>query len=219
MMPPVCCVCSRRQHSVETHNIVLNADADLPEYFSILRNNCGSCFTDGEFRFTDPRLNGLVLDPDGVHIDELQTRLCVCHPCKGYLPRSLMPCFALANKLYCGHLPEEFQDLTWIEERVCAKYSNTAVVTCLYQSLDPSQPAVFHGNTCAHEMNVNSTATVLPRTPPNVNGLLSVVFIGPSKFKPEYLGNMYRICKAKVWNFLQWLKVHNRLYQDTTLDE
>ena len=28
-----------------------------------------------------------------------------------------------------------------------------------------------------------------PHTPPNVNGLLSVVFIGPSKFKPEYLGN------------------------------
>jgi len=135
------------------------------------------------------------------------------------LPRSVMPRYALANKLYRGCLPEEFQDLTWIEERVCAKYSNTAVVTRIYQSSDPSQPAVFHGNTCAHEMNVSSTAAVLPRAPPDVNGLLSVVFIGPSKFKPKYLGNMYRIRKSKVWGFLQWLKKNNRLYHDISLDK
>ncbi|KAF9782846.1 hypothetical protein BJ322DRAFT_1100727 [Thelephora terrestris] len=121
-----------------------------------------------------------------------------------------MPRFALANKLYRGRLPEQFHDLTWIEERVCAKYTNTAAVTRLYQSSDPSQPAVFHGNTCAHEMNVSSTATVLPRAPADVNGLLSVVFIGPSKFKPEYLGNMYRIRKSKTYN---------RLYKDVLLDE
>lgn len=130
-----------------------------------------------------------------------------------------MPRYALANKLYRGHLPEEFQDLTWIEERVCVRFSNTAVVTRLYQSSDPSQPSAFHGNTCAHEMNMNSTATVLPHAPSDVNDLLSVVFIGPSKFKAEYLGNMYRIRKSKVWDFLQWLKVHNRLYQDISLDE
>ena len=125
----------------------------------------------------------------------------------------------LMNKLYRGHLPERFHDLTWIEERVCAKHTNTAAVTRLYQSSDPSQPAVFHGNTCAHEMNVSSTATVLPRAPSDVNGLLSVVFIGPSKFKPEYLGNMYRIRKSKVWDFLQWLKAHNSLYKDVFLDD
>ncbi|KAF9645468.1 hypothetical protein BDM02DRAFT_3071682, partial [Thelephora ganbajun] len=101
----------------------------------------------------------------------------------------------------------------------CARFSNTAVVTRLYQSSDPSQPTVFHGNTCAHKMNVDSTAVVLPRAPADVNDLLSVVFIGSLKFKPEYLGNMYRIRKSKVWNFLQWLKLHNRLYKDVSLDE
>ena len=51
---------------------------------------------------------------------------------------------------------------------MCAKYTNTAVVTRFYQSSDPSQPAVFHGN-----MDVDSTANVLPRAPADVNGLLS----------------------------------------------
>ena len=60
VIPPVCCVCSRQQHAVEMHNIVLNANVDFPEYLSILCNNCGSCFVDNEFCFTDPRLNGLV---------------------------------------------------------------------------------------------------------------------------------------------------------------
>ena len=218
-MPPVCCVCSRRQHAVKMNRVVLNENEEIPDYLSILQNDDEPWVSDNEFQFTDSRLDGLVLDPDGLQVSEKGTTLLVCHPCHAYLPRSLMPCFALANKLYRGRLPEEFKDLTWIEERVCAKFSNTAVVTRLYQSSDPSQPAVFHGNTCAHEMNVDSTATVLPRTPADVNGLLSVAFIGPSKFKPGYLGNMYRIRKSKVWGFLQWLKMHNRLYYNVSLDE
>ena len=185
------------------NRVVLNENEEIPDYLSILQNDDEPWVSDNEFQFTDSHLNGLVLNPDGLQVSEKGTTLLVCHPCHAYLPRSLMPRFALANKLYRGHLPEEFKDLTWIEECVCAKFSNTAVVTRLYQSSDPSQPAVFHGNTCAHEMNVDSTATMLPSTPADVNGLLSIAFIGPLKFKPEYLGNMYRIHKSKVWGFLQ----------------
>jgi hypothetical protein len=79
-------------------------------------------------------------------------------------------------------LPDEFCDLTWVEGMVCAKYRNTAHVTHIYGSSDPSQPKIFHGNTCAQEMNVISTASVLPWTPADINGLLSVVFVGSGKF-------------------------------------
>jgi len=64
---------------------------------------------------------------------------------------------------------------------VCAKYRNTAHITRLFQSTDPALPNVLHGNTCAHEMNVMSTASVLPCTPADLNGSLGVVFIGPGK--------------------------------------
>jgi len=30
---------------------------------------------------------------------------------------------------------------------------------------------------------------------------------------------MYRVRKSKVCDFLQWLKIHNRPYHDTPLDE
>lgn len=142
----------------------------------------------------------------------------LCAECQSSLVHSKVPRLALANHLYRGKLPDEFSDLTWIEEMVCAKYRNTAHVTRIYQSTDPAQPRVFHGNTCAHDMNVVSTANTLPRTPADINGMLSVVFIGPGKFKPDCLGPMFRIRKNKVWRFLVWLKSNNRLYMDMELD-
>ena len=99
--------------------------------------------------------------------------------------------FSLANKLYRGKLPEEFCDITWIEEMVCAIFQNTAHVTRLYQLDNPAQPRVFHGSMCAHEMNIVSTASVLPHTLSDINDLLSVVFIGPGKFKVEDLGGVF----------------------------
>jgi len=79
-----------------------------------------------------------------------------------FFSQSSMPCLALANCLYRRKLPVEFADLTWVKGMICAKYCDMAHITHVYQSSDLSQPKVFHGNTCAHDMNMVSTATVLP---------------------------------------------------------
>ena len=44
---------------------------------------------------------------------------------------------------------------------------------------------VYHGNTCAHEMNVVSTVSVVPRTIGDINSILTVVFVGQKKFDPK----------------------------------
>ena len=142
----------------------------------------------------------------------------ICTQCYSSLRRASMPKFALANCLYRGHLPSQFHDLTWVEEMVCSRYRYTAHITRIFQSSDPALPNVLHGNTCAHEMNVVSTASVLPRTPTDINEKLSVVFIGPGKLRPQFLKNIYRIRKQKVWDFLLWLVSHNLLYSDMPLD-
>ncbi|KAG8971978.1 hypothetical protein FRC05_010513 [Tulasnella sp. 425] len=144
-------------------------------------------------------------------------RVLLCEDCNSMLGKGRMPRFALANGLYRGILPDEFKDLTWVEEMVCSVYRTTAHVTRLYQSTSPSDPLVFHGNTCAHDMNVVSTATVLPRTPVDIVGQLSVVFVGPHKLKPQALNAVFRIRKAKVWRFLIWLQQNNDLYRNLPL--
>ncbi|KAG1772157.1 hypothetical protein EDD22DRAFT_768620, partial [Suillus occidentalis] len=161
-----------------------------------------------------------MLDKAGVvAVTHDSVRLNVCGSCCSALRKpNNVPRLALRNNLYRGDLPERFQDLTWIEEKICAIYCVTAHVTRLFQSTDPTRARTFHGNTCAHEMNVVSTAAVLPRTPADVNGLLSVVFVGPGKFDPNLLGTVFRVRRNKIWSFLVWLKYHNRLYADIGLD-
>src|SRR5882762_1900294 len=91
-----------------------------------------------------------------------------------------------------------------------------------YMSLSISHPAlpnVLHGNMCMHEMNVVSTASVLLRTPADINETLRIVFIGPGEFQNEYLKDVYWIHKAKVWDFLLWLATHNLHYMNMPLDK
>ncbi|KAG0697109.1 hypothetical protein DFH29DRAFT_812170 [Suillus ampliporus] len=156
-----------------------------------------------------------MLDKAGIVDDSSQfTAMNVCADCFVALLKKKVPQLALANGLYRGEFPEYFRDLTWVEEKICAIYSTTAHVARLFQSSDPTQLWVFHGNVCVHEMNVVSTASVSPRTPADINGFLSIVFVGPGKFNPDQLGPMFRVRKNKIWAFLMWLKHHNHLYSD-----
>jgi len=143
----------------------------------------------------------------------------VSHPCKRYLPRSLMTHYDPVNKLYCGCLAAEIQGLTWIEEQVCAKFADMAVVTRLYQSSGSSQSAVFHGNACAHEMNVDSAVVVLLHTSPDVGGLLSVAFTGP----PEPNQSTLEICtvfenQRSGISAMTKSTQYNRLYENVSSD-
>ncbi|KAG1768401.1 hypothetical protein EDD22DRAFT_732971, partial [Suillus occidentalis] len=146
------------------------------------------------------------------------TTVKVCTDCYCSLTHAKVPCFVLANNLYHGSLPDQFQDLTWVEEMVCALYQNLAHVTCLYWSSDPAQPFVFHGNTCAHETNLLSIVKVLPCTPADINGMLTIVFVGATKLDVKSLRSLFHVCKQAVWSFFCWLATHNRLYKHISLD-
>ncbi|KZT40205.1 hypothetical protein SISSUDRAFT_975567, partial [Sistotremastrum suecicum HHB10207 ss-3] len=132
----------------------------------------------------------------------------VCHDCRSSLMRSKIPRFSLRNGLYRGSLPHDLRDLTWVEEMCCAVYRTTAHVTRLFQD-----GLKVHGNTCAHDTNIVSTAEVLPRTPADVLGQLTVVFVGAGEIRPDVLQTMFRVRKEKVWRMLMWLKEHNAVYR------
>ncbi|TFK20680.1 hypothetical protein FA15DRAFT_599267, partial [Coprinopsis marcescibilis] len=163
-----------------------------------------------------------MLSKDGIAPDASQTHdnVTVCSACFSSLTHRSVPRFAMANKLYHGYLPDEFCDLTWVEEMACAIYRSTAHVTRLFSPGDPDkQPRQLHGNTCAHEMNIISTANILPCTPADLNGMILLVFISPKAFDPAKSGTLYRVRKCKIWPFLVWLKHHNRLYENMEFDQ
>jgi len=150
-----------------------------------------------------------MLPSDGIHSVEGGVKICVCYDC--YTPLSAtpphVPKFTLKNNVYRGSLPIHLTDLTWVEEQVCALYRPMALVTRLYGSDDPCQPHVFCGNPCAFARNTLSTAKKLPRTPSDVNDVLSVVFTGPSEKVPEScLKNVFRVRKQQIPDFLDLLQ-------------
>ncbi|KAG1829117.1 hypothetical protein EV424DRAFT_461362 [Suillus variegatus] len=197
--PPVCAVCGRYQRDCV---VVTFTATDAPSFhLETLRVTdrfiIQKCVVQGlsaAFSFDCPIIDGLMLERAGiVDCSSDCVRLFLCSSCRTSLSKpDKVPRFALANNLYRGQLPLHLQDISWVEEKVCAIYCVTAHVTRLFQSSDPAQPKVFHGNTCAHDTNVVSTASVLPRTPSDVNGLLSIIFIGPGKFNAKQLGTVFR---------------------------
>ena len=221
---PTCAVCSQQLSDVQT--FTLTADSYLLHRLRILRVQdpfISRQPSSTVFTFDCPLINNLMLDRHGiVHVDVDSVEINLCRDCYTTFTNSKsdkIPHFAWANSLYRGDLPPFFSDLTWVEEKVCAKHCITAHVTRLFQSNDPAQPRVFHGNTCTHDMNITSTVSVLPRTPTDVNGLIGVVFLGPKPVNAEDLGPVFRVRKEKIWAFLLWLVDNNHLYANITLDK
>jgi len=81
------------------------------------------------FVFKQYLLNGLMSSDAGV-VEALNvSTLTICADCRSDLLKGKLPHYALKNGLYRGILPEDFCDLTCVEEMVCAMYRNTAHVT------------------------------------------------------------------------------------------
>jgi hypothetical protein len=194
----MCAVCARHAESC----LVVDLSENLQKYNLellwildpfIIQHCIVQCLS-ASFSFHNEAIDGLMLDRGGVQFVPSTGHakgFNICSDCRSVMFKCKIPQLALANHLYHGSLPDQFADLTWVEEKVCAVYCITVHVTCLFQSSDPTQPRVFHSNTCAHEMNTMSTATVLHRTPSDVNGFLSVMFIGPKKFDLKRLGSLF----------------------------
>jgi hypothetical protein len=217
--PSTCACCDHSQHTAKmfTNEVADNLASELHlEMFHVtdpfIHPHRINAVDTKPFVFKHSLLNGLMLSVAGVVEALNMSSLTLCADGQSDLLKGKLPHYASKNRLYQGILPEDFHDLTWVEEMICAKYRNTPHVTRLYGSTDPKQPLVFHSNTCAHDMNVVSTASKFPRTPGDINSTLSVVFVGPGKFHIECLKDTFRIHKIKVWNFLKWVKFHNDLY-------
>lgn len=223
--PPTCTVCAQASDNVKIIQVGENIDDSLS--LEILRlkdnfivKNCVIKCNSAEFNYGNNLLNGLMLEKHGIlECNKTEAKLNICSECYTSLKHNKIPHLALANNLYRGVLPDQFQDLTWVEEMVCSIYRNTAHITRLYGSSDPSQPTILYGNTCAHEMNVISTASILPCTPTDINGMLSVVFLGAGKINAQSLQNMFRVRKKKIEDFLIWLKDYNHLYTHIPIDK
>ncbi|KAE9398094.1 hypothetical protein BT96DRAFT_777026, partial [Gymnopus androsaceus JB14] len=170
------------------------------------------------FIYIHPSLDGLLLDPKGIRAtDNLcnNVELYLCASCHTALSQGKMPRLALNNYMYRGELPEYLRDITWVEEMACSLYRTTAHVARIFgSSSSETDPLQMRGNICAHPMNLFKNATTLPWAPSDLNDLISVVFVGPRKLRPEELRKLtpYVVRKPKIAALLSFLCTHDILY-------
>ena len=142
-LPPLPCACCARAHSKQCiHSIIIHLNEELPLNLKLLK--CNDPFlvdffktkNDDAVSHFSPSLNCLLPWKPALTCqdDDQSTGLNICHDCYNSLSKNKLPRFALADHFYCGVLPEEFQNLTWVKEMVCAIYRTSAHVTRLYES-------------------------------------------------------------------------------------
>ncbi|KAE8190825.1 hypothetical protein CF336_g5133 [Tilletia laevis] len=177
------------------------------------------------FEYGDPALDGLALHREGIHFKDGISELDVCGDCHSSIvtvPPKL-PALALANDNIRGYLPDELQDITWLEERLCAKYLASAYIVRLYDLTAPGaveeRPRVMKGHACSFPLNTVSTAAKLPWPVEGNTALLSCIVIGPRKPRMMDLRNVFKVRRDKVKSLLLYLKEHCKGYPQVSVDE
>jgi hypothetical protein len=128
-----------------------------------------------------------------IDIKTCSISLSMCPECDSSLKSFQIPRFSLKNNFWRGKLPSEPHDMSWIEEKIRALHRVTADVARLHNAeQDEKMPFRMVGNTCAHPANVPSTANILPRTPADINGHLTVIFVVKT-FDKKKLPPLFRV--------------------------
>ncbi|KAG8840489.1 hypothetical protein FRB91_006035 [Serendipita sp. 411] len=199
-----------QEHLLDSHPLwVLKADERLAPSFRAPPT------------FPSRLLDGLMLFHSYAVVDYTQREflLRMCLDCESAFNSRKTPRFSLRNNLFRGRLPLEFHDMTWIEEKVCALHRVTADIARLHHAEnDEKLPFRLVGNICAYPANVASTARVLPRVPADINGHLTVVFVGHN-FDKKKLPAMFRVRRRIIEGFLRFLAASNPLYKEVQISE
>jgi len=151
--------------------------------------------------------------------------LSLCQSCFSSVNNKRLPSTAIANHLYLGPVPDELKDLTVIEEAMIARCRAKCWVVHLKEEnanlhLPHSQRGI-KGHIIIYPQNPSAIARVLPPSLDEVVTPVCVLFVGSSPPTQEWLrtkASPLIIRRERVRDALRWLKQHNRLYKDITID-
>ena len=195
----VCCVCHRLLFKDQvkvcypdklTKNVDLTERCVANKYLHTCSNDCPS-----ECR----KMEG----PNG--------KLRICHTCLSHLSQGSMPPQAYANNLELEPIPEELKDMNSLTQQLLAQTIPFAKIV----NLPVGKQKGIRGPVVCVPSNISVTSKVLPRL------LTEADIIGIKlKRKLSYAGytDYKQVNISRVQAGLQYLKEHNPLYRDVTID-
>lgn len=176
--------------------------------------------------YTEGPLAGVLVDPSGVHCDEDGALyLSLCSPCRNALSRRKLPRFALANLNVIGAVPPELQSLTLVEELIISRCRAKLCIVKLQDHNDdvdlPTVQRGMKGHIIVFPQHPENIPDVMPAPISDIISPICILFCGSSVPTPQWLKEKARplvVRREAVLNALQWLRVHNPLYQNVVID-
>ena len=116
---PICCVCGLERPTVI--DVEVNAIDGSPLNLYPLHATDPHIHDNAEFQHGLDTINGAILEPLGFKdLTPDSVVMQICSDCHSSLAKDRLPRLALANRLYHGKLLDDFKDLIWVKEMVCA---------------------------------------------------------------------------------------------------
>ena len=122
-----------------------------------------------------------------------------------------------------GEIPAELKDLTVVEEAMIAKCRAKCWIVQLKED-SGSSPNAQHGikgHVIIYPQRPSPISCLLPPPINEVSTPICVIFVGSSPPTDEWLQKKAKplaVRREKVRNALIWLKAHNPLYKDITIN-
>jgi hypothetical protein len=218
------CACCARETSISDREQKLHTEIDLDLLNNPLCHWNDESFAPPPTSFDEGPLRNKILDKSGVREEGDKIILELCSSCSRGFRRHTLPKHALANRLYCGLVPNELKDLTMIEETMVARArSKSWIVKLQEQGTELTSPMAqrgLKGHTIIYPQQPDRLAEVLPPSVEETLTYICVIFVGSSKLTPEWLRDKARpsaVRREKVRAALEWLKCNNPLYKDVEI--
>jgi hypothetical protein len=176
----------------------------------------------------------IMLDGAGVHTINADTShsksgdifLTLCKTCKSSIKSGHVPPLSLANHMVLGDVPAELNDLTVVEEAMIAKCRAKCWIMQLKEEgsdsrSSPNAQRSIKGHVIIYPQRPSAISEILPPPLDEVSTPICVVFVGSSPPTDEWLRTKAKpltVRREKVRNALIWLKAHNPLYKDITIN-
>ncbi|KAJ6531425.1 hypothetical protein DFH09DRAFT_1044626 [Mycena vulgaris] len=202
-----CSFCNRNELVTELKFWSI-ADLDI----SLLTNTIGSLRT----HYNQPNIQSHSLH---------NGRYEACPPCSRCVKHCTffkIPLYSWANGCWIGDLPAALGGLTYAEELVVARAHTTK---CWAKLNSGSGSRILRqrsasGNVCIHPHEISTIAMVLPRPMSTLYDEIIVIFVSDDH---EATADMFKrtpflVRRGRILRALQWLKAHNPLYSDITID-
>ena len=165
---------------------------------------------------------GVLLDRRGIDQDTLS----FCKDCFSFIKKGKTPALSLANHLLLGDVPPELRDLTVVEECIIPHCrAKSCIIQLKAEETDtvlPNTQRGMRGHVVIYPQKPEELLNVLPPSLEDVCTPICVVFIGSQRPSQDWLQKHAKpliVRQERVRAALVWLKAHNILYRNITINE